>query len=209
MTAAAFLAVGITACAGDTHEPLSPPGIPAFDFVNGPNALPYVMRFEAQVIFGFRALEDNLAVIVGAPDDPTEHRLCGGTNRGQSVSNQFVAVRASGELAEIIKEVSFNRAANVRVYDDLTLSLADALCSGQPIAMGVGFFLRTDNDFLGGFGRGNAFSEHSHGVVESAAGGTALLERGCGESASRMARCSSLTRASACIRTATRALSEA
>jgi hypothetical protein len=176
MTAAALLAAGVAACTADTHEPLSPPSAPAFGFMNGPNALPYVMRFEARVIFGFRALEDNLAIIIGAPDNPADHPLCGGANRGQVVSNQFVAVPAPGGLAEIVKELSLNQTANARVYDDVTMTLAEALCTSAPIATGVGSFLRTDNDFFGGFGRGNAFSEHFHGRVELVTGATASLD---------------------------------
>ncbi|HSL69772.1 MAG TPA: hypothetical protein VK864_05990 [Longimicrobiales bacterium] len=165
-------AVLVLLLAGCDYQPIEPaPRIsPAHDFTNGPATLPYVLRSGGNVISAFLDFERDLVLIMGAPMNPAEDRVCGGTT-----PRQFIPVQWVGEFFEVVKQLALQKSATLHVYGPIPPTLADALCSTQPIAAGTGFYLRTDNDFFGAFGRGNGFSEHVHGQVDLTAGGTANL----------------------------------
>lgn len=171
-TAAAALALALVFPGCDTQptEPVAPTDRPALDFTNGPSVLPYVLRSGGRVISAFLDVERDIVLIVGAPEDPSTDVVCGGTE-----PRQFIPVQWVGEFFEITKQLALQKSANLVVYSPIPASLAAALCGTSPIASGTGFYLRTDNDFFGAGGRGNAFSEHVHGTLELTAGGAANL----------------------------------
>jgi len=141
------------------------------NFINGPGELPYVLRFESRVIAGWVDLRRNTAVIIGAPLNPAESRICGGT-----VRNQFMPMQLVGDFEGVIKQILQSQDANVFVYDEIAPSLEDALCGSEPAGVGQGFYMRTDNDLLGtGGNRANGFSEHVHATVDLTGGGTGTV----------------------------------
>lgn len=161
--------IGLVASAG-----CEPPTAPVsrsqtevrINFINGPGALPQVLRFEGRTIAGWVDQARNTAIIIGAPADPTQSRMCGGT-----VRNQFMPMQLVGD-ADAIQQLLQELNANVLVYDEIAPTLGDALCASEPAAWGTGFYLRSDNDLFGtGGDRTNAFSEHVHASVELATGG--------------------------------------
>ena len=136
------------------------------NFINGPGALPQILRFEGRTISGWVDEARNTAIIIGAPLNPAQSRICGGT-----VRNQFMPIQLVGDV-DALKQLLQEHDANVFVYDEVAPTLEDALCGSDPAAWGVGFYLRSDNDLLGtGGNRTNAFSEHVHARVELATGG--------------------------------------
>jgi len=167
-TLATMLVLG--ACHPAALEPPARDASPAFSFQNGPAELPYVIRLELRLLLGWRDPASNLAVIVGAPDDPLTSVRCGGTEPAEFLPMQFV-----GELFGLAGQLALDQRAHVLVYEGLTATLDESLCGKTPVASGIVTYVRTDNDFFGAFGRANAFSERVHGVVTLAAGGTASL----------------------------------
>jgi hypothetical protein len=143
---------------------------PAHDFTNGPAVLPHVLRSGGNVISAFLDFDRNVVLIMGAPANPAQDRVCGGTE-----PRQFIPVQWVGEFFDVVKQLALQPNATLHVYSPIPPTAVDALCSTTPVASGTGFYLRTDNDFFGVFGRANGFSEHVHGAVNLAAGGTANL----------------------------------
>ena len=167
-------AAAIVAC---DSAPTSAPDVsqaPRLNFMNGPNELPKILRFEERVVLGWVDEERNMGIIIGQSLIPGDARLCGGPTR-----SQFVDVQLVGDLIEFegaVKQLAQNKDAAVLVYDEVAPSLEEALCESEPAATGTGFFRRVDNDLFGtGGNRANAPSEHLHGTVELAGGGTAVV----------------------------------
>ena len=143
------------------------------NFINGPGALPQILRFEGRTIAGWVDEARNTAIIIGAPLDPAQSRICGGT-----VRNQFMPIQLVGDV-DALEQLLQTHDANVLVYDEVAPTLEDALCGSDPAAWGIGFYLRSDNDLIGtGGNRTNAFSEHVHASVELAIGGSGTVNAG-------------------------------
>src|SRR4029453_308843 len=96
-----------------------------------------------------------------------EHVACGGSERSEFMHMQFVGnVEQFTEFDELFKQLAMDQTHNVLVYDIITPTLVESLCNETPAATGVGFFLRTDNDFFGALGRSNAASQRVHAQVD-------------------------------------------
>jgi hypothetical protein len=149
-------------------EPMSP--VPSFSFTQGPSELPNVLRSGGRIISVFADFEQDMAVIVGAPVDPTTDRICGGVE-----PRQFVPVQWVGDFDDIVKQLALFDEINVLVLRPIPPTPVEALCATEPIAVGTARFLRTDNDFFGAFGRANAVFELVQGTVALAEGGLARL----------------------------------
>jgi hypothetical protein len=151
-------------------EPASVPR-PFFAFTQGPSELPNVLRSGGMVISVFADFDADMLVIVGAPDNPREDRICGGDEPRQFVPAQWV-----GDFDDVVKQLALLDEINVLVLQPIPPTAAEALCATEPIAYGTGRFLRTDNDFFGAFTRGaNAVTELVHGTVTLSGGGLAIL----------------------------------
>ena len=159
----------LAACADPGAAPLAPQ-VPGYNFTNAPAELPNVLRSGGRVVSAFVDVEQDLLVVVGAPEDPTTDRLCGGTEL-----RQFVPVQWVGDFADIVKQLAMLDEINILVYQPIPETPIFALCATDPIATGTGRYLRTDNDFFGAFGRANAVFEHVHGTVLLADGEEARL----------------------------------
>lgn len=168
-----FVAVGSAAAA---DELTTAPVEQTTGFINGPEMLPQVLRFDSRTILGWRDVVSGLGIIIGAPANPRAHVACGGTERSEFMHMQFVGnVEEFAEFDELFKQLAMDQTANVLVYDVLTPTLVESLCGEVPAATGVGFFLRTDNDFFGAAGRANAASQRVHAEVELTGGGDAVV----------------------------------
>jgi hypothetical protein len=176
--AAAILLVSIVAVgtAAAADEPATAPVEQTTGFINGPGMLPQVLRFDSRTLLGWRDVESGLGIIIGAPANPREHVACGGSERSEFMHMQFVGnVEQFAEFDELFKQLAMDQTANVLVYDVLTPTLVESLCGETPAATGVGFFLRSDNDFFGALGRANAASQRVHAQVELTGGGDAVV----------------------------------
>src|SRR3954466_14110603 len=81
--AALIISFMLAACDGSGIQAPLKPAVPQRDILNGPPQLQYVMRFETRVLTGWADLEHGTAIIIGAPDVPTQSRICGGPQRAQ------------------------------------------------------------------------------------------------------------------------------
>jgi hypothetical protein len=170
--AAALICLAIMACdeAAVTPSP-DAPRAPAHAFSNGPSSLPHVLRVDGRFIAGWVDFSRNTAIIIGAPLDPAQSRLCGGT-----VRSQFMPVQYIEQLGEVIKQLVLEPEANVLVYNSIAPSMEEALCEYTPYGRGQGLYLRSDNDWFGtGGSRANATSDHVHAEVDLTGGGTAVV----------------------------------
>jgi hypothetical protein len=129
-----------------------------------------VLRAGGFIVSAFVDFETDLALFVGAPEDPTTDRICGGSGERQFTPSQFV-----GDFEETIKQLALNPEMHLLVYGPIPSSAIAALCETEPIATGTGRFVRTDNDFFGFAGRANAAIEGVHGTVALSEGGLARL----------------------------------
>jgi hypothetical protein len=171
------LCIGTVAACDNTsiNEP-APGALPPaqFNFMNGPNSLPQILRFESRVIAGWIDARRNTAVIIGAPLDPQQSRICGG-----SVRNQFMPMQFVGDLTTVVKQLLLDPDANVLAYDAIAPTLEDALCGMTPAGRGTGLYMRRDNDFFGTHAsRTNAFGEHVHATLIMADGSPGHLSGG-------------------------------
>lgn len=162
-------AVLLAACADTATAPSLPQSM-TLNFANGPGELPNVLRSGGRIVSAFVDVEQDMLVVVGAPDDPTTDRICGGSGL-----RQFVPVQWVGDFNDIVKQLAMLDAINILVYQPIPATPVAALCETDPIAAGTGRYLRTDNDFFGALGRANAVIEHVHGLVELTGGGPARL----------------------------------
>lgn len=145
-----------SACADPVSPSRASTFLPAPGISQAPSELPHILRFEGRIIAGWPDLRRNTAIIIGAPADPAQSRLCGGTER-----NQFMPIQFVGDLEAVVKQLLQSQDARVLVYDELAETLEEALCTMTPAGSGVGLYLRSDNDFFGTGGhRANGFSEH-------------------------------------------------
>jgi hypothetical protein len=175
---ALVLGLGIVAGACDSASMTAPTrdDMPTaqLSFMNGPEALPQILRFESRVIAGWIDERRNLAVIIGAPPDPQQSRICGGTVRNQFMPMQFV-----GDLDAVVKQLLLAPDANVLAYDAIAPSLEDALCGMTPVGQGTGLYTRRDNDLFGtGGDRTNAFGEHVRATLTMTDGTVGHLSGG-------------------------------
>ena len=167
-TALALLGTLAIAC-GDGATPATGPDAPApaFDFTNGPAELPNVIRLEEQggvgVIFD---AERDLLLFVGLPEDPTDAVDCGGTEPFATNSVQII-----GLLQEVLM-VLVKSEPNLHVYQASTFT---DFCTSEPIAVGQGRLVVTDNDILVSGTRTNSFGANVTGQVALASGGTATV----------------------------------
>jgi hypothetical protein len=155
------LATLLGACGDLTTEPdvaTVPP--PSLSFDQGPSELPNILRAGGFIVSAFVDFETDLALFVGAPDDPSSDRVCGGAGQRQFTPAQWV-----GDFEEVLKQLAINDEINIVVYSPIPPTAIEALCATEPFATGTGRFLRTDNDFFGFAGRANAVTEHVHGTV--------------------------------------------
>jgi hypothetical protein len=159
----------LTACADGSVDSMAPQ-LAAYNFTNGPSELPHVLRSGGRVISAFLDFDQDMVVVVGAPDDPATDRVCDG-----SEPRQFIPVQWVGDFEGMVKQLAMLAEINVLVYQPIPATLTLGLCATEPIATGTGRYLRTDNDFFGAFGRANAVLELVQGTVELADGGQALL----------------------------------
>ena len=165
------LAMLVGACEDLATEPdIATAPTPSFSFDQGPSELPNVLRAGGFIVSAFVDFETDLAVFVGAPEDPGTDRICGGTGQRQFTPAQWV-----GDFEEVVKQLALNDEMHILVYSPIPASAIEALCATEPYATGTGRFLRTDNDFFGFAGRANAVTEQVHGTVELSEGGPARL----------------------------------
>jgi hypothetical protein len=134
---------------------------PQFAFVNGPNELPNVFRFEGQFATGIQDPETDLFAFAGLPDSPKMSAAClGGTEPFATVDIQFV-----GELQEVIHRLVVGGDVNLHVY---RLTGFMGFCRSTPIAQGIGRVMNTDNDLLAltsGFPGADAWGFRMNGQV--------------------------------------------
>lgn len=141
---------------------------PSYTFTNGPAELPQVLRSGGRIISAFADVERDLLVLVGSPEDPTQDRICGGTE-----PRQFVPVQWVGDFDDVVKQLALLDGISILVYAPIPPDPFVAMCLTAPIAAGSGHFVRSDNDFFGVFGRANAVMEQVHGLVTLQSGGLA------------------------------------
>ena len=167
---ALLLTALVAACEQPLNLPMSATATAGLSIGNAPPELPNVLRSGGRVISAFVDFEEDMAVIVGAPDDPMSDRVCGGTGL-----RQFIPVLWVGDFDGIVKQLAQLDAINILVYKPIPSTAAEALCATEPLAVGTGRFLRTDNDFFGFLGRANAVTELVQGTVALSNGGLANL----------------------------------
>ena len=151
----------------------SPTDVPQFDFMNGPDELPNVIR--SQFAFAVSILDPatGLRVIAGLPAVPASHISCQalgpqftGTENFQLQNEQFIG---SDPL------VYLNHTANVNLHVYRTSTFM-GFCRSTVYAQGTGTVVGTDNDFTGSGPRTNAYGFHITGdVTVVATGETARL----------------------------------
>ena len=141
---------------------------PSYTFTNGPSELPHVLRSGGPIISAFADTDRDLLVLVGSPEDPTQDRICGGTE-----PRQFVPVQWVGDFDDVVKQLALLGGISILVYAPIPPNPFVAMCLTAPIAAGSGRFVRSDNDFFGVFGRANAVMEQVHGLVTLQSGGVA------------------------------------
>jgi hypothetical protein len=155
----AVLAFALAACDRAPTEPtelLSPVPI-QFDFLNGPDDLPNLFRYEGHVGFAIRDNEAQLLVRAGLPANIADLTVCGGT-----VPFQPVSIQTSGELQGVLHELRMGSDLRLTVFD---LTNFSGICQSTPIGTGEGRAMYTDNDLNLSLTRGNSFGLRILGVV--------------------------------------------
>jgi hypothetical protein len=85
---------------------------------------------------------------------------CGGDGQRLFTPAQFVR-----DLGEVLDQLALDDEITTHVYSPIPPSAIEAICATDPIAAGIGRFVRTDNDFLGFAGGTNAVTDQVHGTI--------------------------------------------
>ena len=148
----------------------SPTDVPQFNFMNGPDDLPHVIR--SQFAFAVSVVDPatGLRVLAGLPTVPASHILCqalgpqyNGTEDFQLQNEQFIG-------SDPIVYLDNTTGVNLHVYRTSTFM---GFCRSTVYAQGTGMVVGTDNDFAGTGSRTNVFGYHITGDVTVVATGEA------------------------------------
>lgn len=160
-----LLSLAALAC---EHPDASPTDLPQFNFTNGPDELPNVIRGQFAFAVGILDPATGLRVIAGLPTVPASHISCQalgpqftGTDDFQLQDEQFVG-------SEPLMYLSQTAEVNLHVYQASTFM---GFCRSTIYAQGTGRLLSTDNDFTFSGSRTNAFGFHMTGAVTVAGTG--------------------------------------
>ena len=155
------------ACSDAPAGPDPAPAAPRFSFLNGPDELPNVFRFETEFVVLIFDPVTGLVALAGAPDDPSEAVPCGGTE-----PFAFVAVQEAGVIQDVLHGLVVGPEVNLHVYDFATF--VDP-CVSTPIAQGTGRVMYTDNDLFNAGPGANSWGFRMHGDVTLLSGERAHL----------------------------------
>lgn len=145
---------------------------PRFDFLNGPDTLPNVVRFDVGYAVGIQDPVTNLIAWAGLPDTPSLLATC---HLGGDAAFQTVDVQDAGALQDVVHRIRLGDGINLHVF---AFTGFTGICSSTPIAQGVGRLTNEDNDhdaLVSGFPGANTWGWHMEGPVTLATGGDASL----------------------------------
>lgn len=94
-----LLGLMFVACDDPVTDLTPATALPSYTFTNGPSVLPNVLRAGGRIISAFADVERDVLLLAGAPADPTQDRLCGGTELRQFVPVQWVALCQTTPIA--------------------------------------------------------------------------------------------------------------
>lgn len=171
---AGSLLVSLLALACERSAPVaSDVSIAQFDFMNGPSDLPNVFRGDSILVFAWRDLTRNRAIVIkNSPADVSLLRACGGSLRPDPVPVQSV-----GEMQDVLRQLRLLRDVNIHVYEPAPPPAPGltGFCGIAPVARGIGNLTSTDNDrHVTGSGA-NAFGTRVQGIVDFVTGGSAQV----------------------------------
>ena len=151
----------------------SPTDVPQFNFANGPDELPNIIR--QQFAFAVSILDPatGLRALAGLPAVPASHISC------QALGPQFTGTENfqlhEEQLVGSDPVVYLNNTADVNLHV-YRISTFMGICRSVVYAQGTGKVVGTDNDFEGSGSRSNVFGFHMTGdVTVVATGETARL----------------------------------
>jgi hypothetical protein len=167
IAAAVFSTIAIACADTSPNGPKADQGSAGFDFSNGPNDLPNVIRFEGEGGLGVIAdPESDLLLLVGLPENPADAIDCGGGEPFDQVATQVVGI-----IKGVFKMLAKGE-QHLHVYQ---LSTFTGFCSSVPLAQGTGRLIVNDNDAAVSGTRTNSFGASVTGPVTLASGGTASV----------------------------------
>ena len=165
-----LLSLAVLAC---EQADTSPTEVPQYNFSNGPDELPNILRQEFAFAVSIVDPATGLRAIAGLPTVPASHISC------QALGPQFTGTENfqlhDEQLVGDGPVVYLNNTddVNLHVY---RISTFMGFCRSVVYAQGVGKVIGTDNDFTGTGPRSNPFSVHLTGdVTIVATGETARL----------------------------------
>ncbi|HEX6007927.1 MAG TPA: hypothetical protein VFY80_08185 [Burkholderiales bacterium] len=155
-------------------SPTVPPPDAQYNFMNGPETLPQVLRFGERYALGIIDPNTGLRVIAGLPANPASHIGCqvfgppfNGTEDFQVQSHQVIGTEPP--FVQILNTVD----VNLHVYQNSTFN---GFCRSTVYAQGTGKMVGTDNDLTASGERWNIWGWHMSGdVIVTATGETARL----------------------------------
>jgi hypothetical protein len=163
---AALIPVLFFACSDAAVGPEAAPA-PRLNFLNGPNELPNVFRYQTEFFTFIFDPQTGFIAVAGAPEDPRQAVPCGGTE-----PFAIVAVQETGVIQDVIHGLVVGPEVNLHVYDFATFTDA---CVSIPIAQGTGRVMYTDNDFFNTGPGANSWGFRMEGEVTLVSGEEANL----------------------------------
>ena len=166
-------AILLVAAGCERPTTVGPARSPQFDFMNGPDDLPNVVRGDSVLLFVWADLSTNYVIVVNAPLGGVHAlRRCGGAQTPEPQPVQTV-----GEMQDVLRQLRLLRDVNIHIYSPVPTPFRNFmdLCQLSPYAQGSGSLTSTDNDRTVTGNGADAFGFRAQGIVDLVSGGSARV----------------------------------
>jgi hypothetical protein len=153
--------IALAGCENSPNAPVTENG-PRFDYLNGPDDLPNVSRFEQRYTVNFTDPTVGLRLFAGLPTVPSSHINCRVFGFTGSERFQLRPIQQVGADEGPIVQLITDDDVNVHIYQTSTFM---GFCRSTIYAQGVVRMTATDNDLFFESGHTNVWGWHFTGTV--------------------------------------------